>query len=571
VNQKGDTIMTGTKNQGLMALLAGALLGVTGCVIEPDVELGRDANELDSADESKAGTASQPPVDPCNTAFSYDPELTIALPRIMDTRANPSSLPDTGWYTNALIQNTSSNLATVRLRALAKPGTGYGGGCTIFSLGSEESVNFRLDNPGLSGTVGIPAIATGNFEGSMLIETDRPLAVVAKLSNTSVPPLGRVGGSASSFYTGLPLKSWGAETGTDLVYPIMKSGFNGSSTTLFVQNVDWFDGYVNLMVRANAPSLSWPYYSQYTYSVFIPAGRSVAIHPSQFLDSIGNPMPAGCSGGANPGQPGARCFGSVEIVPDYWGFGPRVAAVAVEHPASAAVPAILANHFESASHAADQVWLPVVKNQYQGATSGVAIMNLSSAHQDITISLRGKASPSPAYSHTFEDVPPYQSVVASPSAGTFGGFPAGQVGVATVTAAEPIAVVVNESKGSSSVSSYHGQSIPGDLAAPLIKLAFGSPLKSTSVTLWNVGNQAVQIVGSFKCRVANGTSYSNHTHTMTAGANIAVDFQPNNIPAGNLCSAIFTTTQGTLVGTVTEEDVANPSLDSATYEGIALD
>jgi hypothetical protein len=554
-----------------MALLACALLGFTGCVMETDMELGHDWNELDGADEDQAATASLTAVDPCDAQLNSDPELTIALPRIMDTRANPSALPDSGWYTNALIQNTSSGLATVRLRALAKPGAGYGGGCTIFSLGSKESVNFRPDNPGLFGTVGIPALATGNFEGSMLIETDQPLAVVAQLSNVPVPPMGKSGGTATASYMGLPVKSWTAETGGDIVYPIMKSGFNGVSTTLFVQNVDRFNGdWVDLVVRANAPSLNPPYDSEYRYSTFVQAGRSVAIYPWQFKDSAGSSMPAGCTGGANPGQPGARCIGSVQIEsrPDYYGYSRPVAAIAVEHPASGAVPKILANHFERVSNAT-RVWFPDIKNQYLDATSGIAIMNLSRDPQNITVTLRQKDSTSTTYSHTFFGVGENRSVVASPFAGTFGGFPAGTAGIATITSPGPIAAVVNETKGSSSVSSYHGQSVFGNLAAPLIKLAFAS--KSTRVTLWNVGSQAVQIVGDFKCRVAGGSTYSNHTHTMTAGAGIAVDFQPNNIPAGNLCSAIFTTTQKTLVGSVTHEDIVDPSLDRGMYEAIVLD
>jgi hypothetical protein len=544
---KGDTIMKGTKKQGWMALLAGAFLAFPGCVMEPDMELGNDENEL-------AGAESLPPVDPCNATFSPAPELTIALPLVMNKSGNSSRLPvDTGWYTNALIQNTSSALATVRLRAISTTGTNY---CSIFSLGSEEFVNFRPDNIGAPGTIGIPGLPAGNFEGSMLIETDQRLAVTAKLSNVPMNDMGRTGGTAAGAYMGLPTNTWSAE----LAYPIMKSGFNGSSTTLFVQNVEAWGDWLNLEVRTNDSKM-------YTYSTYVPGGQSVAIQPSQLRDGFGNPMPSGCSGGANPGMPGAPCFGSVRIVP-YWEFGARFAAIAIEHPATGLAPTILANHFENVWLASHHQWLPVIKNQYQGASSGIGIMNLSSVHQDITVILREKAVPWVEYRYTFEDVPPYRSVVASASAGTFGGFPAGKIGVAEVESTGPITSVVNEST-SSSVSSYHGQSVRGDLAAPLIKVAFAG--RRTRATLWNVSNQAVQISGRYKCRTTTGGTYSDHTHTMTAAANTAIDFEPINIPAGNLCSAIFTTTQGTLVGVVAEEDMANSSLEGSIYEAIVLD
>ena len=58
---------------------------------------------------------------------------------------------------------------------------------------------------------------------------------------------------------------------------------------------------------------------------------------------------------------------------------------------------------------------------------------------------------------------------------------------------------------------------------------------------------------------------------MTAGANIVVDFEPVNIPAGNLCSAIFTTAPQTLVGTFSEVSIADPLAEGSIYEGIVLD
>jgi len=546
--------MTGTKYQILTALLAGALPAFTGCVMEHDREPGDDWNEL-------VGAASLPPADPCNSRFSHNPERTLAVPLMMSKSGSSSRLPvDTDWYTNVVIQNTSSTLATVRLRAVSTTGTEV---CTIFSLGSETAVIFRADNLQAAGTVVIAGFPVGNFEGSMFIETDQRLAAVVKLSNVPLASMGRPGGTAAGAYQVLSMKSGSRETGQALAYPIMKSGFNGSSTTLFVQNVESWDDQLHMEVRTNDSKV-------YNYSVSVSGGQSVAIQPGQFTDAAGKPMPAACpSGGANAGQPGAPCFGSVRTVPS-WELGARFGAIAVEHPASGAAPTILAAQFENAWPAPDHQWLPVVKNQYQGASSGIGIMNVSSAYQDITVILRKQAVPESEYRYTFEDVPPFRSVVASPSADTFGGFPAGEIGAAEIRSTGPITAVVNETNVSGSASSYHGQSVPGDLAAPLDKIAwFG---RTTRTTLWNVGSQAVQIVARYKCRTATSGTYSDHMHTMTAEPNVVVNFEPINIPAGNLCSAIFTTAQGTLVGVISEERIATSSLEEGSiYEAIALD
>jgi hypothetical protein len=119
----------------------------------------------------------------------------------------------------------------------------------------------------------------------------------------------------------------------------MKSGLDGSSTTLFVQNVESRGDWLDLEVRTNDSRV-------YTYSTYVPGGRSVAIYPSQLEDDAGNAMPAGCIGSASPGEPGAACVGAVRIGP-YGESGARFGAIAVEHPARGLAPAILVDHFEN--------------------------------------------------------------------------------------------------------------------------------------------------------------------------------------------------------------------------------
>ena len=81
----------------------------------------------------------------------------------------------------------------------------------------------------------------------------------------------------------------------------------------------------------------------------------------------------------------------------------------------------------------------------------------------------------------------------------------------------------------------------------------------------------MQISARYSCRTTTGI-YSHPTFSMPAPAGVAVDFAPTNISAGSMCSAIFTTPQHTLVGTLSEETVTNPSSnEGAIYEAIVLD
>lgn len=543
--------MTATQYRGWFALLAGALFG--GCVMEPGEEPG-ESSEL-------AGAASLTPVDPCNSPFTPNPDFGVALPLAMSKTGTSSRLPvDSDWYTNVLIQNTSSSLATVRLRAISAAGTPY---CNIFSLGAEAAVNFRTDNTGAAGTIGIPNFPSGNFEGSMVIESDQRLAAVAKLTNVPLETMGRTGGTAAAAYQGLSMRYGSADTGQELANSAMKSGFHGRSSTLFVQNVEPWGDYLYVRVVTNDAKV-------YTYSAYVSGYRSVAINPGDLRDASGVAMPASCpAGGANPGQAGAPCFGSVHIVPTSE-YSARFGAITVEHPASGPASSILASQFENIWTAQHRQWHPVVKNQYQGATSGISVMNVTGAFQDVTVILRKKAAPWIEYRYTFEDVPPYRSVVASPYNGTFGGFLAGEIGTAEIQSTGAIASATSETSSNGSESSTQGQSVAGDLAAPLIQVAwFG---RKTRTTLWNVGSQPVQIVGRYKCHTSTSSTYSNHTHSMTAGPGVAVEFEPINIPAGNLCSAIFTTSQRTLVGVVSEESMTEPAaIDGSIYEAILLD
>lgn len=178
----------------LLALLLGAAFFSGACV---------PLHGMESA-ESPAGQAPASATSTSCQQYSYDPSRTLALPLLMDMRAASTSLPGAGWYTNAFIQNNEDWPVPVRLTAWRR-GSAVPSGCVEFEIGPNEFIVFSPDNPGLVGTIGIPAIATGDFEGSMTVESSHDVTAVVLLSNTPTGKMGRMGGTASAAYIGLKI------------------------------------------------------------------------------------------------------------------------------------------------------------------------------------------------------------------------------------------------------------------------------------------------------------------------------------------------------------------------------
>ena len=138
------------------------------------------------------------------------------------------------------------------------------------------------------------------------------------------------------------MKSWSFETGKGLAFPVLKHGFNGKSTTLFVQNLEAGDWTTTLKARTNDGKI-------YRATVAVPGSRSVAVRASDFKDGAGAGMPVSCSGSGNSGG-GAPCLGAWILEHDPLGWSHRFAAIAVEHTASwadasAPIPAVSVGHF----------------------------------------------------------------------------------------------------------------------------------------------------------------------------------------------------------------------------------
>ncbi len=489
---------------------------------------------------------------------TYNSAYSVALPLFMDTRANPSSLPGTGWYTIAVIQNTSASTAHVRVTAKPKQGV-TGGGSVTFTLDPGSTIRFRPDNAGTSGTIGIPAIATGNFEGSLLIESDQPIVVVNQLANNLLGSMGVSGGTAKGFYNGI------AASSGDLAFPGIKSGFNGKSMVLYVQNMGTTQAISTLTLQTN-DGLT------YTAPVSLAAGESRAFNGVDFKTSTNETWTKTCSGSANGS--GGACFGAVKLA-----NSGSFAAIAVQRDVAGTNPApnVHVANFQTVVNATGPVSCAAFRNaNVTTARSGIGIMNAGANTADITLKLIATGT-NTQYTQLFPGVLPGKSVVASYWAGTIGGFPDGALGAATITSSLGGGVVafVSESGSGTAESSYQCSTGSSNaLLAPFVKFDYtdtNNPISATSeVSIQNTGTTSETITGTYTCYpVSRGTleTYTVTTNPVLAGTSIKISSAsfPGGIPTGRICAAHFTSASS-ILGTVTERSSTPSLVDDATYE-----
>lgn len=362
----------------------------------------------------------------------------------------------------------------------------------------------------------------------------------------------------------------------------MKSAFNGRSTTLFVQNVEGAPtAVVNLEARMNDNKI---YYASFS----VPKYAAVAVQPSSFRAIDGSPMPVSCNGSGNPGATGAACFGAVRLT-----SGSLFAAVAVEHPSTGVepVPAVIAQHLQeigNRSPLAQRRLCPLIKNTVPTAQTGpneklntsttdIAIMNATNGAIHVAAKLVTDAGDS--FSQMFPAIPLYSSVMASPAAGTAGGFPVGAQGYAVLDSTQEFNATVSSGPEMPS-SGYHCH--PGGslfLSAPLIMFEYPSASVSeaanTEVLIHNDSDETGEITAIYWCRAADSTTYNKYTVNRTAPPHASIMLSPatiprSDIPSGLLCAAHFSSV-GTgawmqALITQTTRGLAIPPRDDATYE-----
>jgi hypothetical protein len=162
--------------------------------------------------------------------------------------------------------------------------------------------------------------------------------------------------------------------------------------------------------------------------------------------------------------------------------------------------------------------------------------------------------------------------VASPWAGTVGGFPAPGLGWVHVHGTRSIVAQVNELSSASQSGQLCADTPDDELFAPSFKSAFPSPTSpdaaTTKITLLNVGAQPAFITAELTCR--GGSAY---VVSRTAAPGATVEIGPGAVPTSRFCAVKISSPGGRLVGTVQEstEGLSLPARDSLIYELIRFD
>ncbi|MBA3469592.1 MAG: hypothetical protein H0T53_08105 [Herpetosiphonaceae bacterium] len=484
--------------------------------------------------------------------------------------AAQSGLTGTGWYTTAVIQNVGTTNGTISLEAFALTGGATGGGTASTPLNAGSAVTFRPDNPMAAGTVGIPGIASGSFQGSMVLSSDVEVVSVAFVNNAPLgTSLGVAGGKASAAYNGIPQGS------TTLTYPAVKSGFNGRVTSFFIQATG-AAATVSVSVVANNGVT-------YTKSgIAIEANKSYVLLTSALMNGA-NAMPGSCSGSATS-PTGAPCIGAMTLTSTA-----PVAGTVVEYPTVGAPATVaMSTNMFAASAAGTKLSCPTVKNRFPAAqlpATGIAVQNVSGAAQDITVTIVTRLPVVATYTRVFPAVPNGASVVASRGAGTLGGMPDGAVGAATITAAGNVIAIASETGDAAREGMYACMSsttASTKVAAPVSKFEFPSKTNAaagnTGINVQNVGNAATTITGAFNCRNTGGV-FTNYSISKPAAPGASAAFSPftdmgvgaGKVPTGSLCSAVFTATQPVVaIANESTEGLPIAVRDSSVYEGFTL-
>ncbi len=384
------------------------------------------------------------------------------------------SLPGSGWWVGFQVVNVGTANATVVV--------------TLYDMNSSATYQSasKVIAPNASYTFSPfnnadwdPDVPDG-FIGSAVISADQPVLAIANEQNNLA------GGVAAASYRGIT----GEQTSTRLLFPLVKHDYGSAhrTTTFFVQNASstTADIYATFRIGSNTYTKVYSSVPPYKLQVVKPADAGV---------------PTGV-------------VGSLEITSTV-----QLAGIYNEHPHTATVAnTLLGTNGFSPSAANNLLYVPLFKQNYNTAYSGLQVQNAGTATTTIyvtyTVAYGGSGTypyslpAGPGQSATFFNVP---------------GWPSGTYGSVIVSADQPLVGIVNETKYSTGQSGVYAA-----FAANEVKNCASAPLWKTRWSGTTSGQQSaivVQNVGSL-----NATVYI--TFTMTSGTTGVYTPSPRNVAPG---------------------------------------
>lgn len=474
--------------------------------------------------------------------------------------------PGAGWWTSFTLQNPSST-ATVNISLLdanvvqggdAAKDTSSSGQCpvkpgasVIFNPGLEA--NYKADGSG-GPRIGFGSkcesgnLASG-FQGGVVVSSDGALVSVVSIGNNKNGTVGVDGGKASAFYQGM------SSTSKTLTFPVAKNNFGGQTTTYYIQAV----ADANVTVKYSNGTSDGPF--------AISAGRTRIFS-----------MPSGL--------PGDKAYAATAT-----STTGDIAGVVVEHP-NVGNPATfaLSTRAFTPSDADTTVYVPSLKNDFSGGTTGLAVQAVGGPVTivvDFSITNSAGGATCTASSSAAVNLADGESAVygGSQDRNLPAGFGNGCFGSGTIrvtTGTGKIVATVNETSGQGKAvyGGFGSGTASTKVAVPLVKEAFFGG--ATAVVAQAVGTSAqnTKISASYVssgacasgCVVTPNSATGAGPETIVGGA--ANNFRRLNdfsaqykgtLPALGTNNAVILTSSSLPIVAIAQETASG--LDVKNYEG----
>jgi hypothetical protein len=477
--------------------------------------------------------------------------------------AGAQSLPGSGWFTSATIQNVGNAAGTVNLDVY--PLTGVAGTASTASFPLNPGAN-RVFLPGAanaSGTVDVSPSLSSNFSGSMVVSSDQPVVAIGQIGNNQIAGISGLGvanGYASEQYRG------GDAVSPVLIFPTVKSNFGNKTNIFYVQAAGADVTFSAVIKTADGTS--------HTKTGSIQSNHSILIAPADFSPAIAT---TGC--GSDPNT--SPCFGSLTVTATGGNIvGAEVEFVNGQSPATLAQSTAL---FPS-TDASDTLYCPAFKNAF-GPTSrftGIAVANAGDTAVDVNAVLtEAQPTSGTTFNATKLTLQPGASGVWSAQINNVGGIPAATLSAVKITgpSGAKLVAVVNESNFSGTIkattySCFSAASTTSKIALPLFKEDLAG---RTGIAIQNVGTAATTVKAAFSCSAPGTVGTYNLTSPSIAPGASYTFFDTSTLSGGPVNNSICGVTldgQGQNIVAIaqTSSDFQVPAgkLNTQNYEGFNL-
>jgi hypothetical protein len=419
--------------------------------------------------------------------------------------AGAQTLPGSGWFTSATLQNVGTADATVNLDVYPLNGVAGTAASTSFTLTPGSSKVFLPGQNNANGTVDVSPSLSNNFSGSMVVSSNQPVVAIGQIGNNVIAGttgLGISGGYAAEQYRGSDAVA------STLIFPTVKANFATKTNIFYVQAGGTDVNYTATIKTGDAAS--------HTKTGAITANRSVLLTPADFTPAL-----ATTNCGSDPNT--SPCFGALTVT----ATGGNIVGAEVEYKNDVS-PATLAQSTSlfPISDASDTVFCTTAKNAFGPATrertTGISVGNAGATAVAVNVLFTTSLPTAGQTYNATATIQPGASAVFSAQTSTVGGMPAGNLASAKITgpAGSQLVAVVNESNFPASAaipqkattySCSSAAAATSKVALPLFKEDFAG---RTGLTIQNVDSTAATVTATFTCG-APGT-VGNYTLTSPA-------------------------------------------------------